>query len=175
MPKVIQLYVRAVDRISHLIGLVAMYLIFAMIGVLLTDTLTRNVFDVYVHWALEMGQFLLAAYYILGGAYSLQAGQHVRMDLIYSHLPVKGRAWVDVFTSGFMLFYLIVLLIGSVSSAMYAIETGERKFSMWSPSMIPIKIIMVAGITLMLLQAIAMLFKDLARARGQSIERIYQS
>lgn len=174
MPKVIQLYVRAVDRISHLTGLVAMYLIFAMIGVLLTDTLTRNIFDVYVHWALEMGQFLLAAYYILGGAYSLQAGQHVRMDLIYSHLSVKGRAWVDVFTSGFLLTYLVILLIGSISSAMYAIETGERKFSMWNPSMIPIKIIMVIGITLMLLQAIAMLFKDLARARGQRIEGVYQ-
>lgn len=173
MPRPIRLYVRAVDRLSHWTGLVVMYLIFLMIAVLLLDTVTRNVFEVYVHWALEMGQFLLAAYYIVGGAYSLQSGQHVRMDLIYSHLSIKGRAWVDVITSGFMIFYLAILLFGSISSATYAIETGERKFSMWNPSMIPIKLIMVFGICLMLLQAFSLLFKDIARARGNTIEGVH--
>ena len=48
----------------------------------------------------------------------------------------------------------------------HAIEVGQRKFSMWNPSMIPIKVIMVCGIFLMLLQAISMFFKDLAKARG---------
>lgn len=168
--KPIRIYVCAVDRLSHLTGLVAMYLIFAMLAVLLLDTVTRNVFDVYIHWALEMGQFLLVAYYIAGGAYTLQSDQHVRMDLIYSHLSVKGKAWVDVVTSAFMIFYLVILLIGSVSSATYAIETGERKFSMWNPSMIPIKLIMVFGICLMLLQAFSLLFKDIARTRGTTIE-----
>ena len=65
--------------------------------------------------------------------------------------------------------YLITLLVGSISSTMYAIEYGERKFSQWNPSMIPIKVIMVFGIFLMLLQSISTFFKDLAKARGISI------
>ena len=56
-----------------------------------------------------------------------------------------------------------------LSSTMYAIEYDQRKFSMWNPSMIPIKVIMVIGIALMLLQAIATFFKDLARAKGTTL------
>ena len=52
---------------------------------------------------------------------------------------------------------------------MYAIEYDQRKFSMWNPSMIPIKIIMVCGIILMLLQSVSIFFKDLARARGTEL------
>ena len=42
-------------------------------------------------WTVEMAQFLLAAYYILGGAYTLQLGSHVRMDLLYSAGAAKAR------------------------------------------------------------------------------------
>ena len=52
---------------------------------------------------------------------------------------------------------------------MYAIEYDQHKFSMWNPSMIPIKLIMVFGIILMLLQAISTFFKDLAKARGREL------
>ena len=76
------------------------------------------------------------------------------------------------FTAIFLVAYLVVLLIGSISSTIYAIETDQRLFSMWNPSVIPIKVIMVFGIFLMLLQAISMFFKDLAKARGMEIEGI---
>ena len=56
--------------------------------------------------------------------------------------------------------------LASSEEAGDAIEVGQRKFSMWNPSMVPIKVIMVCGIFLMLLQAISMFFKDLAKARG---------
>ncbi|MGU9958074.1 MAG: hypothetical protein ACNYPI_10830 [Arenicellales bacterium WSBS_2016_MAG_OTU3] len=48
------------------------------------------------------------------------------------------------------MFYLVCLLVGSISSTMYAIEYGQRKFSQWNPSMVPIKLIMVFGIVLIL-------------------------
>jgi TRAP-type mannitol/chloroaromatic compound transport system permease small subunit len=62
--------------------------------------------------------------------------------------------------------YLVCLLIGAISSTEYAIEYNQRKFSQWNPSMIPIKLIMVFGIFLMLLQAISTFFKDIAKSRG---------
>ena len=46
----------------------------------------------------------------------------------------------------------------------YAIETGERRFSMWNPSMIPIKALMVACLVLMLLQSVSLVFKHIASA-----------
>jgi TRAP-type mannitol/chloroaromatic compound transport system permease small subunit len=118
----------------------------------------------------EMAQFLLAGYYIVGGAYSMQLDDHVRMDLLYSRYSDKTKARIDVFTSGFLIFYLCTLLFGSISSTIYAIETGQRKFSMWNPSMIPIKLIMVGGIILILLQAVSMFFKDYAKATGKKLD-----
>ena len=169
MPKPFLLYVKYVDFASEKVGRLAMLLVFVMIGVLLLDAVTRNIINIPLSWCVEMAQFTMAAYYILGGAYSMQLGDHVRMDLIYDRVSEKTKAKLDVATSGCLLFYLVCLLVGSISSTVYAIETGQRKFSMWNPSMIPIKVIMVFGIVLMLLQAVSMLFKDIAKARGQAI------
>ena len=169
MPSFIRTYVKYVDYISTKFGRLAMYLIFLMIGTLLLGAITRNILNIPLSWTVEMAQFTMTAYYILGGAYSIQTGDHVRMDLIYGLYSDKTKARIDVFTSFFLLFYLVCLLIGSVSSTMYAIEYGQRKFSQWNPSMIPIKVIMVLGIVLMILQAVSTFFKDLAKSTGKEI------
>jgi len=170
MPAAIKGYVRHVDWVSEKFGLLAMYLIFLMIGVLLLNTITRNVIEYPLHWCIEMAQFTLAAYYTIGGAHSLQLGDHVRMDLIYDRLSETGKAGMDVLTSFCLIFYLCTLLFGSLSSTIYAIEYNQRNFSMWNPSMVPIKVIMVFGIVLMLLQALSILFKDYAKMKGLAIK-----
>ena len=58
------------------------------------------------------------------------------------------------------------LLYGAYSSTEYAVMYGQRNRTAWAPYMAPIKIIMGTGILLMLLQAIATWFKDLAKAMG---------
>lgn len=169
MSGAIRTYVRVVDRVSDYVGLVAMYLIFLMIGILLMDAVTRNVIDIPVHWAIEAAQFTLAAYYFMGGAMTLKNNNHVRMDLFYDTLSERGKARMDLITIGCLVFYLCVLLFGSISSLNYAIETGERRFSMWNPSMIPIKALMVGCIVLMLLQSVSLIFKHIATLRGETL------
>lgn len=169
MPKFIVTYVRVVDYLSTKFGRLAMYLIFVMIGVLLLDAVTRNIINIPLSWCIEMAQFTMAAYYIVGGPYSMQLDSHVRMDLLYSRFSHKNQARLDCFTALFLVIYLVCLLIGAISSTMYAIEYDQRKFSMWNPSMIPIKIIMTCGIALMLLQSFSIFFKDLAKARGKEL------
>lgn len=169
MPKLIVSYVKYVDYVSTKFGRAAMYLIFVMIGTLLLGAITRNVLNIPLSWTVELAQFTMTAYYILGGPYSIQMDDHVRMDLIYDRYSDKTKAKIDIFTSVFLLTYLVVLLIGAVSSTSYAIEYGQRKFSQWNPSMIPIKVIMTFGIFLMILQTISTFFKDIAKAKGIKI------
>jgi TRAP-type mannitol/chloroaromatic compound transport system permease small subunit len=169
MPRPIKLYVRSIDAMNRVVGRIAMWLIFAMMGVLLFSSGSRTFAGVSHIWVVETAQFLLAAYYLLGGGYSMQLDSHVRMDLLYSRWKPRTRAMVDVLTAGFLLFYLIVLLVGGISSTQYAIEFGQKNYSSWAPPLAPIKIIMAVGITMMLLQVIAVFFKDLARARGEEI------
>ena len=94
---------------------------------------------------------------------------HVRMDLIYSKLKDKTKALLDSLTSVFLVFYLVVLFYGSISSLKYTIETNQRLFTAWAPYVWPIKSIMTFGILLMLLQSIAIFFKDLAKVLGREI------
>ncbi len=169
MPNAIKNYVRWVDAINRRVGKIVLYLVFVMMGILLFSSISRTFFNLPYVWTMEMAQFTMAAYYLLGGGYSMQLKAHVRMDVLYERWSPKTRATVDVFTSGFLLFYLVILLYGGISSTLYSLEYGQRNYSSWGPPMAPIKIIMVIGILLMLLQALATFFKDLAKARGKEI------
>jgi TRAP-type C4-dicarboxylate transport system permease small subunit len=168
VPKAIKAFVRYVDAVNRVIGRIVMYGIFAMMGLLLYSSITKTFF-IPPLWTLEMAQFSMAAYYMLGGGYSMQLQSHVRMDLLYSRWASKNQGFVDSITSFCLVFYLIMLLYGGFSSTSYAIRYNEESFSSWAPPMAPIKIIMTIGIVLMLLQAIATFFKDLARAKGLSL------
>lgn len=168
MPEAIKTYVRIIDTVNRVVGRFAMYGIFAMMALLLYSSISKTFF-VPSLWTLEMAQFFMAAYYLLGGGYSMQLDAHVRMDLVYGTWSSKGKGFADSITAFCLVFYLSVLLYGGISSSEYAIRYGETSYSSWSPYMAPIKIVMTAGIVLMLLQAFAMFFRDLARARGMTL------
>lgn len=168
MRKGIRAFVRVVDAFNLRVGRFAMYLIFAMLAVLLYSSMSKTFFTPSI-WTLESAQFLMVAYFLLGGAYSMQLDAHVRMDLAYSAWSPRTRAVVDAITVLMLIFYLVMLLVGGISSTEYAIEYKETSYSAWSPYMAPIKIVMCFGIALMLLQAIATFFKDLYAARGETL------
>lgn len=162
-------FVRSVDGVNYYVGRFAMYLFFVMGAILLASTFSRIATGVPINWALEMSQFILSAYYLLGGAYTMQLDQHVRMDLFYSRLDARRRAITDAFTILFVIFYLAVLLGGGLSSTNYAITYNQKNYSAWGPVLWPVKVIMTAGIFLMLLQCISQLIKDVAIWRGKPI------
>ena len=101
MPKFIVNYVKIIDAVSRLIGRFVMYTIVVMVGVLLLGAITRNILNMPLAWTVEMAQFIITAYYIVGGAYSMQLGDHVRMDLIYDRFSPKNKAKIDVATNIF--------------------------------------------------------------------------
>lgn len=169
MPKIVRLYVRYVDALCNGVGKFAMYLIFVMMGILLFSSISRSLFESYHLWIVEMAQFTMAAYYLLGGGYSMLQNAHVRVDVFYGRWPIKKRAFVDCITAFCLVFYLVFLLYGGLSSTEYALEYNQKNYSSWAPPLAPIKIIMTFGILLMLLQAVSMFFKDLALVRGVNI------
>lgn len=170
MPKAIKAYVRYVDAVNRVLGNLVMYLALVIMGVLLFASITRYVFNVPFVWIIEMAQFLMAAYYILGGGYSMQLDAHVRMDVLYERWTTKTRAFMDSITAFFLVFYLIIMVRGGISSSAYSLKYNQTNYSAWAPPMAPIKIIMTVGIVLMLLQAIAIFFRDLAKVTGREIE-----
>ena len=165
MPEAILTYVRWVEAINRRVGRIAMYGIFALIGVLLWSSISKTFFLPSL-WTLETAQFVMVAYYILGGPYSIQLDANVRMDLVYGSWSPRTKAWVDAFSVLFLIYFLGVLLYGGIGSTAYSLEYGERSPTAWRPYLWPIKIVMCVGIGLMILQAVAEFFKDIGRIRG---------
>ena len=161
-------YVRAVDAVNYRVGRFAMYLIFLLMAVLLWSSFSKQTGQPAL-WTLEFAQFVMVAYYILGGPYSVQLNDHVRMDLLYGSWTPRRKAMIDAVSVLFLIFYVGVLLYGGISSTTYAFEFGERAHSVWRPYMWPIKLIATFGILLMLLQAIAELLRDILYLKGISI------
>ena len=183
MRKFFKAYVTTVDAVNRVIGRATMLMVFAMMGVLLWSSINKVTTGMQSPpwwptdwwwpviapswWPLEVAQFLMVAYFLLGGAYSMQLGDHVRMDLLYGILSDRRKALMDVLTVFFLIFYLILLLYGGISSTQYALQYNEVSPSLWRPKMAPIKIVMSIGIFLMLLQAISTLIKDVAKLYGE--------
>lgn len=168
-------YVRIVDRMNRWIGRIVMYGIFVMMAILLWSTFTKVGSDLGFGinpslWTLEMAQFAMVAYYMLGGPYSIQMGSNVRMDLLYGACSDSRKAQIDAMSVLFLIVYLAFLLWGGWDSLMYSFQYGgERSSSAWRPYLWPVKTIMVIGIFLMLLQAISELFKDILRTMGHDM------
>jgi len=167
MPKVIKVFVRSVDAVNKVVGKFAMYLVFAMMGILLFESLSRTLFNQPHIWVVETAQFIMAAYYLLGGGYSMILDGHVRMDLLYGRWSVRKQALSDVCTAFLLMFYLVFLLIGGYSGIKYAVTYGQKNYTPWAPPLAPIKITMTLGILLMLLQTLAVFFRDLAKVLGK--------
>ena len=146
MPSIIKYYVKTIDFISLKTGRATMYLVFVMMFILILSFVTRNIINIPV------------------AECAIKTTKN-----IYSKLKDKTKALLDSLTSVFLIFYLVVLLIGSISSLTYTLETNQRLFTAWAPYVWPIKSIMTFGILLMLLQSIAIFFKDIAKVLNREI------
>lgn len=196
MAELMRCYIRAIDTMNRFIGRITMYLIFVLMGVLLWSSASKTFFDPSL-WTLETAQFVMVAYYVMGGPYSIQLGSNVRMDLFYGSWSTKTKAAVDAVTVLCLIFYLGVLFQGAVVSTAYSLGyfgtepygfygdlivaflTGgpdgaaevlgflERSSTAWRPLLWPIKVLLCVGFLLMLLQMLAELFKDIERLREE--------
>ncbi|WP_386679164.1 TRAP transporter small permease subunit [Loktanella sp. R86503] len=168
MPKWASAYVRYVEALNYRVGRFAMYLLFAMMGVLLWSSVTK-VANVPALWTLEMAQFILVAYYLLGAPYTFQLDTNVRMDLLYARQSPRKKAIWDAITVFVLIFYLGVMLYGALGSTAYSFATSERAPTAWRPYLWPIKTIICASFVLMILQAVAHLIRDVAIWRGKAL------
>lgn len=194
MPRWIVLSVRWIEAFNYRVGRLALWLFFVLAAILLwaifakalsrlplwgieTEPGTFLAWFVATFkpvfrpplWTQEMAQYTLVAYFMLGGAYSLQLGANVRMDLLWQAWTPRRRAGADAITVFAMIFFLAVLLYGGIESTIYAFEFGERSRSVWRPYLAPVKIVICVGAVMMILQSLCILARDVATLRGVKI------
>ncbi|UCD54018.1 MAG: TRAP transporter small permease subunit [Dehalococcoidia bacterium] len=169
MPRVLQSYVRVMDSATRRFGLGVQGLIFVIIGILLYETVARYIFDSPTLWSIEMSKFVFGAYFLLGGAYVLLTGGHVRMDVIYSRWPPRRKALIDAGLFVFFVIFVGFTLRSSIHHATVSTMMMQRSGTPWHPYLWPIKIVVAIGFLLMLLQGISQFIKYIATARGKPL------
>jgi len=93
-------------------------------------------------------------------------GGHVNVDILYARLSPRTRAVVDVFTSFLFLVFVGALLYFGSALAWESMSFWEHSQSAWDPPIWPVKLAIPIGATLLLLQGMVKLLRDIMTVFG---------
>lgn len=125
------------------------------------EVLARYVFNSPTIWVHESMFLMFGMQYMLSGAYAYREDQHVRVDVIYAKFSPRGKAVADIITSVFFFIFIGTMLWTGTRFALDAIQVGEHSFTEWGVQYWPVKLMIPIGASLLLLQGIAKLIKDI--------------
>lgn len=151
-----------IDRISEWTALSGRWFIVALVVLVTGEVTLRYVFNKPTLWGYELHVMLAASSYILAFAYTHMLRAHVRVDMIYAHLPARGQALIDFLGTLFLFFPFIFMLCFVGWSWMFdAWATGEKMpITGWYPPAGPLRTVILYGLCLFAVQAIAHFIRD---------------
>lgn len=156
-----------VDYVNDRVGRVLSLGILVIFGLLILEVALRYLFNSPTVWANELTQMIFGAYVVLSGGHLLWCGGHVNVDIIYSRLSPKAKAWMDVLTSSVFFAFSVMLLYYGGSLALESLARWEHSQSPWNPPIYPVKLTIPLGALLVLLQGTAKLVRDILVLAGK--------
>lgn len=159
---------RRLDALGERVGRLANLMILLSCVISAGNALIRYGFDWSNNWQLELQWYLFAASVMLGASYTFQKNEHVRVDLVYGHVPERVQHWIDIF--GVIVFLLPACILFAWLSwqvlFMPAWETLEQSANAGGLPRYPIKIVVPIGFALLILQGVSELIKRIAALKG---------
>jgi len=156
-----QNYIRFADSLSAWFGKAFGWLVILMTIGMSYEVMVRYVFNRPTPWALDISFIMYGTLFMMGGAYTLSRGGHVRGDFIYRLWSDRTQAKVDL--TLYVLFFFPGILALIFAGWKYASRSwGYAEVSVNSPAGIPIyqfKTVIVAAGILLLIQGIAQVFR----------------
>ncbi len=120
---------------------------------------------------LELQWYLFSLLFLFGAAYTLRHNAHVRVDIVYSNLSLKGKAWVDLLGTLIFLFPFCVLMLWvSWPAVMNSWEVLEMSPDPGGLPRYPIKTAIPVAFLLVLIQGVSMTIRSLAVLMGVTDE-----
>jgi TRAP-type mannitol/chloroaromatic compound transport system permease small subunit len=152
-----------VGKVSDFVGEWAKWLIVAVIVTTAFEVFMRYVLNAPTSWAWATTQMLGAGFIALGLANNHRVNANVRVDIISMRFSPRFRAGLEVlFTVLFFFPLFIVLTRLFVQDAFFALATNQvDNTSAWSPITWPYKMVIAAGMVLLLSQGVATFLKDI--------------
>jgi TRAP-type mannitol/chloroaromatic compound transport system permease small subunit len=158
-----------IDYINQQLGKAASLMILLSCIVSAVNALLRYGLDISNNWPLELQWYLFSAAVMLGASYTLKRNEHVRVDLIYSHLSDRGRLWVDIF--GLACFLLPACLLFTWLSWTTLFYPSwlvmEGSLNSGGLARYPIKFVVPFGFFMLSLQGVSELIKRIGALKGE--------
>jgi TRAP-type mannitol/chloroaromatic compound transport system permease small subunit len=125
------------------------------------EVFSRYVMGEPTLWAFEVGTMMMGTHFLIGLAYTLREGEHVRVDVLYAHASATSKALIDTFAYvGLVLPLCAWLVYGFTHKVIAAYETQERSgLSAFNPVIWPFRAVMLAAFALLFLQGLAELLR----------------
>ncbi|TGD44306.1 TRAP transporter small permease subunit [Pseudotabrizicola sediminis] len=154
-------YIRFADQLSAWFGKTFGWLIILMTFGMAYEVLVRYAFNRPTPWALDLSFIMYGTLFMMGGAYTLSRGGHVRGDFLYRTWRPQTQALVDLVL--YILFFFPGILALVFTGWKYSSRSwGYAEVSVNSPAGIPIyqfKSVIVAAGILLLIQGLAQVFR----------------
>lgn len=165
-------FVRAVDRVSHVCGMLAALLVIVLVVLMLYDVVLRYAFNAPTSWGNDLNAFLMGGSFVLSIAYAMSTDAHVRVDLLYNERTRPRLAYVDAI--GLTLIVLPALMFitwGLLTHLEDGIRTGERTGSGgWNPVVWPFRAVMLIGFLIFTVQVVVEIIKRIAAIAGRPLD-----
>lgn len=152
---------RLIDAFNAKVGQITAFTLFPTLFCIFYEIIARYVFAKPTIWASELMIYLCAILYVLGSAWTLQVGRHVKIDMIYAKLSPRGQRLLDLLTFPFFTLYMVMLLWVGCLFALQSIALRESSGTPWDPPIYPIKTIFVIGCLMLLIQGAAKFVRDI--------------
>lgn len=156
----------AIDAASLWLGRLFSWLTVPLIFAMVYEVTARYLFTAPTVWAYDVSRFLYGAMFILGSAYALSRGVHIRSDFIYRTWSVRTQGTVDAVAYLFLFFpTMIILLWVCTDWAWTSLVREERGMdTAWAPLLGPVRMTLPVGIGLLIIQGVSELLKSLYAA-----------
>jgi TRAP-type mannitol/chloroaromatic compound transport system permease small subunit len=159
--------IKVIDKISEWSGLIVCWLIIPLVGSLFWEVVARYVFSAPTIWAYDLSYMLYGAFFMLGAAYALYRGGHIRTDMLYQNWSPRRQGAIDAVCYLFLFFpaMLFMLWMGG-QEAWHAWDIGERSdASPWRPILYPLKAVIPVTALMLLVQGISEFLKSVYAVR----------
>lgn len=161
----------SINKMNDWIGRTVSWLTLAMVLVTFAIVILRYAFNVGWVAMQESVSYMHALVFMLGAAYTLKLDGHVRVDIIYQRFGAKGRAWIDLFGTLFLLLPVAGFILWSsweYVSASWEIHESSRN-SGGLPGVYLLKTSILVMAVLLILQGLSLALSSLMTAVGLSL------
>jgi TRAP-type mannitol/chloroaromatic compound transport system permease small subunit len=157
-------FARAADAVVDAIGRSFAWLVLFVIAALFGQWPLREFVGGGHILANDFGQIAHATVFAIGVAYALRWDGHVRLDVFYHRISARKKALVDLSgTIGFIVPWAVMILWFSWATAMRSVAVFEKFPETWSPGYWLFKVLLLVFSSLLLLQALGHIARDIAQ------------